>query len=358
MGATGTMNDAWLTLREVRAGDRVAVLSPSWAAPAHYPQVHEQAMDRLRERLGLEPVEFPTTRRTTTPRERAADVNAAFADPSIRAILSTIGGDDQITMTPYLDARPVRADPKPFLGFSDNTNLLSWLAYHRVPAVHGGSTQISIGPGPAPHPLHLDSLRLALSGGDHVLEVPTQISEVGHRWDHPRALTDRPESYPAEPWSWAGPSRAVTGRLWGGCLEILSWVLAVGRFVRPVEEYQGGVLLLETSEELPSPHEVYRMLRLLGERGLLAAFDALVWGRPIVDDERMVPDPVVASRARAAYREQVLRAVAEYHEDMVVVQDVDCGHTLPQHLLPFGEQITVDGVNQRVTAHFRRAPRP
>lgn len=352
------MSGSWVTLQEVRPGDRVAVLSPSWPAPEHYPQVHEQALDRIREHLGLEPVEFPTTRSAATPRERAADLNAAFADRSIRAVLATIGGDDQISVLPHLDAGLARADPKPFVGFSDNTNVLSWLAYHRVPAVHGGSTQISLGPGPGPHPLHLDSLRVALSGGDHVLVAPSEISEVGYRWDHPLALTDRPDSYPAEPWSWSGPARAVTGRLWGGCLEILSWVLAVGRFVRPVEEYRGGVLMLETSEELPAPEEVYRMLRLLGERGLLAGFDALVWGRPIVDDQRSVPDPRAASRARAAYREQVLRAVAEYHEDMVVVHDVDCGHTLPQHVLPYGEQVTVDGVDQRVTAHFRRASRP
>ena len=106
-------------------GDKVAVLSTSFAAPGVAPAVHEQAMRRLTEVTGLVPVEYPTTRRVdASSRDRAADLNAAFADPEIRAVLATIGGEDQITVVPHLDPALVRADPKPFLGYSDNTNLL------------------------------------------------------------------------------------------------------------------------------------------------------------------------------------------------------------------------------------------
>ena len=93
-------------------GDKVAVLSPSFAAPGIAPEVHEQAMKRLEEKTGLVPVEYPTTRRLgASARDRAADLNAAFADPEIRAVLATIGGEDQITVVPHLDADLVRADP-------------------------------------------------------------------------------------------------------------------------------------------------------------------------------------------------------------------------------------------------------
>ncbi|HEX8346303.1 MAG TPA: LD-carboxypeptidase, partial [Actinoplanes sp.] len=83
---------------KVTRGDRVAVVSPSFAAPGAYPAVHELAMTRLRDAFGLEPVEYPTTRRLdASPEDRAADLMAAYADPAIRAVLATIGGDDQIT---------------------------------------------------------------------------------------------------------------------------------------------------------------------------------------------------------------------------------------------------------------------
>ena len=107
---------------KARRGERIAVLSPSFAAAGAFPAVHEQAMGRLTEVTGLIPVEYPTTRKVgATPAERAADINAAFADPAIRAILAVIGGEDQITVIPHLDAGLARRDPKPFLGTSDNT---------------------------------------------------------------------------------------------------------------------------------------------------------------------------------------------------------------------------------------------
>lgn len=93
-------------------GDKVAVLSPSFAAPGAAPAVHEQAMHRLATATGLVPVEFPTTRQLGAPSiARAQDLNAAFADPSIRAVLATIGGEDQITVIPHLDPALAPVDP-------------------------------------------------------------------------------------------------------------------------------------------------------------------------------------------------------------------------------------------------------
>lgn len=101
-------------------GDKVAILSPSFAAPAVARKIHEQALRRFEELTKLIPVEFPTTRKLdASPEERAADFNAALADPEIRAIIVTIGGDDQITVVPHLDATLLRSDPKPFLGYSE-----------------------------------------------------------------------------------------------------------------------------------------------------------------------------------------------------------------------------------------------
>ena len=87
--------------RKAGVGDKVAVLSPSFAAPGVAPAIHEQAMRRIVDVLGLVPVEYPTTRRVgASAEDRAADLNAAFRDPEIRAVLATIGGDDQITVVP------------------------------------------------------------------------------------------------------------------------------------------------------------------------------------------------------------------------------------------------------------------
>ncbi|NHN55727.1 LD-carboxypeptidase [Calidifontibacter sp. DB0510] len=342
-----------LPLYAVRPGDRVAVVSPSWCAPQHFPAEHEVALRRLRHLFDVEPVEYPTTRLQGTAQERARDLMAAFGDPTITAVLATIGGEDQLTVIPHLDPTVVRANPKPFFGYSDNTNLLNWLAAQGVPSVHGSSTQVHLAPGPAVHPGHEATMRAALFGGDVRLTPPARISEGTQRWGTPESVLAA-DTYPASEWVWRG-DRAVRGRVWGGNLEVLQWILGVGRWIPEPEELRDGVLLLETSEECPTPDEVRRMLRVLGERGLLAPVAGLIWARPKVEEGPMVPSNVGAAAAtRTEHREQVLAALDTYNPGAVAVLDVDCGHTLPQLVLPYGQDVTIDPVAGALTAHFDR----
>jgi muramoyltetrapeptide carboxypeptidase LdcA involved in peptidoglycan recycling len=78
----------------------------------------------LREEFGLRPVEYPTTRtKQASPAERAKDLHTAFSDPEIRAVLTSIGGEDQIKVLRHLDPAVLAGNAKPFFGYSDNTNL-------------------------------------------------------------------------------------------------------------------------------------------------------------------------------------------------------------------------------------------
>ena len=340
---------------KARPGDKVAVLSPSFAAPGVAPAVHEQAMTRLTEVTGLVPVEYPTTRRVNaTPEDRAADFNAAFADPEIRAVLATIGGDDQITVVPHLDAALVRKDPKPFLGYSDNTNILSWLWTQGVAGFYGGSTQVHLGPGPAVDACHRTSLRAALLTGER-LEVtePGESEDLGKDWSDPAALTEYGERQATEPWSWAGPARSVTGPTWGGCIEVLQWILTAGRFPADPAVISGGILLLETSEEIIPAQEFGWILRSLGERGLLAAADAVLVARAPVANLEKRPSAEERAAHRAAQRDLAIEVVGRYNPDAVVCVGVPFGHTRPQWILPYGGEITVDGVERRVWSDYR-----
>jgi hypothetical protein len=46
------------------------------------------------------------------PEARAADLMAALADPTIKAVFSCIGGDDTIRLMPYIDFDVIRNNPK------------------------------------------------------------------------------------------------------------------------------------------------------------------------------------------------------------------------------------------------------
>lgn len=342
-----------LSAPKLRAGDRVAVLSPAFAAPAVAPELHEQALRRLRELTGLVPVEYPTTRVLgASPEARAADVNAAFADPSIRAILATIGGDDQILVVPHLDPALAIADPKPFLGTSDNTNILNWLWSHGVSGYYGGSTAVHLGPGPGVDDVHLLSLRAALiDGGAVEITEPGESEDSGLRWEDPRALTEHGTRTPTEAWTWSGPERRVEGRTWGGCLEVVD-SLALADLLPPVADLAGGILLLETSEERPPASWVARWLRGLGERGVLAAVAGIVVARPPVSDFEFHPSADEARALRDAQRDAVIDVVTRYNPEAVVCIGPPFGHTRPQWILPYGGTMSLDGATRTLSAQY------
>ena len=69
---------------------------------------------------------------------RLADVNNALREPGVRGIFATTGGKGAYRIAPHLDFEAARADPKPFVGFSDITYL--HLALHRAGvagSIHG-----------------------------------------------------------------------------------------------------------------------------------------------------------------------------------------------------------------------------
>ena len=278
---------------------------------------------------------------------------AAFADPTVRAVLATIGGDDQLTVLPHLDPAVVLADPKPFLGYSDGTNLLTWLWGLGVVGYHGGSTMVHLARAGGLHPLSTRGLRAALfDRGDVELTPAETFSEDEVDWADPASLDTRAPTQPGRGWSWHGPTEVVRGRTWGGSLEIVSWQLAADRWMAPVEHYDGCVLLLETSEEMPSADEVFRVLRNAGERGLLGKVGAVLVGVAKAVAIGAPRSPEERERYRDDQAAAVLRALGEYAPQAVVVLDVDLGHTDPQWVLPYGGEVTVDGVRRTITAHF------
>jgi muramoyltetrapeptide carboxypeptidase LdcA involved in peptidoglycan recycling len=337
-----------------RPGDRVAVISPSAGLPGIFPLPFELGLTRLREDFRLVPVEYPTTRRMgASPAERAADIHAAFADPGIAAVLTSIGGDDEITVLPHLDAGLLRANPKPFFGYSDNTCLLAYLAELGIVGYHGGSVMVHFGRPHSMHPATAESLRAALLGsGDYELRPLTEYGDVDRDWADPATFESAPPMRPCDGWFWQRADRVVSAPCWGGSLEVISWLLMADRCVGAAERYQGGVLFLETSEELPPAEEVYRILRNMGERGLLRQFAAMLLARA---KAWSLDDPTTEER-HAAYqadqRAAILKALQEYAPDAMAVFDVDLGHTDPQLVMPCGGLVTVDGPARRITVTY------
>ena len=307
----------------------------------------------LREELQLIPVEYPTTRLVgASPQARADDLMAAFSDPQIRAVLASIGGEDQITVLPYLDPAVLAANPKRFFGYSDNTNLLNYLWNLGIVSYHGGSTMVHLGRAEGPHPLSLASLRQALFTSDTVELAPVAtFSDESPDWADESLVEPRSVTLD-DGWWWSVDERTVSGPTWGGNLEILHWNLAANRWIGPNDRYCGCILTIETSEEMPPGTEVYRMLRNMGERGLLEQFPAIIVAKALAWHHGHRTTAPERTQFRTDQREAVLRAVARYNPGALVVIGPDFGHTDPQYVIPFGGPMTVDATSRRITMTY------
>lgn len=70
--------------------------------------------------------------------DRKNDLNEAFRNPDVRAVVSTRGGAGAHRICEELDFDAVRADPKPLIGFSDITHLHMTLWRNALlPSIHG-----------------------------------------------------------------------------------------------------------------------------------------------------------------------------------------------------------------------------
>jgi muramoyltetrapeptide carboxypeptidase len=234
----------------LRPGDAVAVVSPS--GPAR-PELVEAGVELLRS-WGLRPRVAPHADAhrgylAGADAQRAADVNAALADPEVRAIICTRGGYGSQRIAEVIDITTARRDPKPVVGFSDVTALQ--LALWR-----GARLACLYGPGAAwrgerTGALSAQSLRDAL-----MTTAPVLIK--------------RDESIVTASVTVPG---SATGRLLGGNL----CMLAASLGTPDAPDTAGAILLLEDVDE--PPYKVDRMLTQLRRAGALADLAGVAVGQ-------------------------------------------------------------------------------
>jgi len=115
--------------KKLKSGDKVGVVSPSNSIKGRE-EDFKKAQTRFKDVLGLELVagenafnEFYYS--AGTAEERASDLNAMFANPEIKAIFFSTGGNTCIDLVERLDYDLIRKNPKIVCGISDGTTLLN-----------------------------------------------------------------------------------------------------------------------------------------------------------------------------------------------------------------------------------------
>ena len=340
-------------LPKLNKGDKVAILSPSFAAPGRWPEVYKLGLKRLRDIFDLQPIEYPTTSKIgASKEERSKDLIDAFKDPDIKAVISTFGGDDQVTYVRNLPNEPFINNPKPFFGYSDNTHFQNFLWLNSVPSYYGGCLFTQFAMNGEMDEFTIKYLKLALFAHEHTnLEYTDKYNDIGLSWNDTSLLTQKRLYEDNEGWYWNGET-STTGITWGGCLESIDELLKCDLPIPTLDQFKNIVLFVETSEEILSSEFVYRLFRALGERGILKRIKGVLVGRPKAWEFDKPNDTLQKQHHKKLQRETIIDIVRQYNQDIPIIQNMDFGHTDPQICLPNGQQVTINSQNQTISINF------
>jgi muramoyltetrapeptide carboxypeptidase LdcA involved in peptidoglycan recycling len=340
-------------LPKLKKGDKVAILSPSFAGPAKWPHVYQLGLKRIREIFELEPVEFPTTSLIgASKKDRSADLIKAFEDTSIKAIITSLGGSDQVTYIKNLPSEPFINNPKPFLGYSDNSHFMNHLWLNGIPSYYGGSVLTQFAMQGNMDQFTIDYIKKAIfEEGVFSLTSSDVYNDIGLNWNDPTNLDKSREYENNNGWHWDGTANSQ-GITWGGCVESIDEMLRHGVTIPTLEQFEKVVLFAETSEEIPSHEYVKRVFRAFGERGILERIQGVLIGRPKAweFDKQNTLDQ--KSEYRKIHRETISETIRTYNKHIPIIQNMDFGHTDPQICLPMGQQIYIDSQNRTIKIKF------
>jgi muramoyltetrapeptide carboxypeptidase len=291
-----------LTPRALRPGDRIGIVAP---ASSFARESFEAGVTELR-RLGYEPVYddsvFARQRYTAGDAAvRSAAFRRAWDDPSIAALIAVRGGYGSVHLLPSLDPQQIRRTPKVFIGYSDNTSLLSWLTGQcGLVSFHGPMLDGRFAKGEAAY--DLDTFSRVVTRAEPAGAISHPQVEALHHGD-------------------------ARGLLLGGTLTNLLASLGTPYAFDPPA---GHILFIDEVAE--RPYRIDRMLTQLRLSGLLARASGIVFGELPRCDEPAEAGPAikaVAADLLADFRGPVLFGLPSGHTDGACMT------------LPFGVQARV-----------------
>jgi len=326
-------------------GDTVAVVSPSWGGPSVFPYIYENGLKILRD-WGLKIKEFPTARMDATflrnnPQIRAKDINDAFADHEVKAIFTSIGGDDSVRILPFLDKDIISKNPKILMGYSDTSTLhvfsnLQGLVSFYGPSIMAGFSQ-------------MESLPEGFKSHVHeILFEPKESYEYktygeycdGYLdWSNIENIGKTNLMKTDDGWHWLQGNTKIQGELFGGCIEVLEMMKAT-IFWPSQDFWKGKIFFLETSEEKPSINYIDHVLRNYGILGVFGKINGFIFSRArdYSDEEKKELEEKIVSIISKEFN----------RPDLPIIANFDVGHTDPQLVLPLGIKTEIDCLNKKI----------
>ena len=324
------------------------------------------------------------------PEKRAEDLLEALRDPEIDMILCAVGGDDTYRLLPYLfdhnelanavkshaapanavkshaaPANAVKSHAAPanavqaygglvnvaknkiFLGFSDTT------VNHFM--LHKAGLRTFYGQAFLPDICELSREMLPytrtyfeelITTGTIREITPSDVWYEGRECFTPDQVGKPLTSHADRGFELLQGPPVFSGKILGGCVDTLYDFFDGERYADmpalcrkyqlfpDAEEWKGRILLLETSEETPSPEKYRKALVHLKEAGVFGTVSGVLAGKPI--------DGIYAEE----YKKLLVEVIGDPH--LPVVFNLNVGHALPRCIIPFGVDAVVDAEKQTI----------
>jgi muramoyltetrapeptide carboxypeptidase LdcA involved in peptidoglycan recycling len=323
----------------LQKGDKVATISLSWGGAGELRHRYDQGKRQLQETFELEVVETVNALKSAdyiykNPKARADDLMEAFSDPSIKAIISIIGGEDSIRTLPFIDLSVITKNPKIFLGFSDST-ITHWACYKAgLTSFYGTSILIGFAENAGMHQYQIDDINRTLFSTKPVGRIlPNTTGWTSERleWADIELQQVKRKLGKSIGWNFLQGRGIVQGKLLGGCMEVLEFLKGTDFWVN-IGEWDGAILFIETSEVMPNPQYFRWWLRNYAAQGILHKISGIIMGRPY-------------DNAYSDQYNKILTTVIGEEEglpNLPIITEMDFGHTCPTFTIPLGITAEID----------------
>ncbi len=312
----------------LRAGDVIGVVAPAYP----FPDVgdREYYAEYLRGREELESMGFKIKEgknihklewwRAGTPKERAEDINEMYRDPSVRAIIANDGANDSISILEYLDFDLIKNNPKPFIGFSNITNIHSAIfAKTGMVGFHMGLLSYELGK----YWNMVDNNKKDIAK-DYFYKILISCDALG-------------EIGKMSEWEcWRGGS--AEGALFGGNLSMIDSLVGTPYFPT-TKDLDGAIFFWEIDDS--ATFRIERVLTHLKYAGVLEVISGMIIGK-LVDIR-----PTTTEFEEPSLEAIVMNVLSDF--DFPILANVDFGHKMAQIPMPVGIRACVDATKMRLS---------
>jgi muramoyltetrapeptide carboxypeptidase len=296
--------------KQIKPGDKIGVVSPSTPVTEDPIAQFQKGVESL-ENMGLQVVIGKHVYSTTlgyaaSPQEKAGDIDEMFADPSIKAIICSMGGVTANASLPYLDWDLIKAKPKIFLGISDITVLLNAIyAKTGLVTFHGNDVMWGFGRNPTSYDKQEFISRF----------IDAQIGKIKTNGERTTIRSGRAE-----------------GTLLGGNLQCLLKLAGTPYF----PDFRNSLFFVESLDITPEMCDC--LFRQLKQIGIFDGVQGAVIG--YIDSLQKKKD------ASIQMEEVLLQVTSDYNFPILKVNDF--GHNCPNTVLPVGAKVGIDADTQEI----------